>query len=102
MANSVNSISYSSTNVTTGAYVTLVASTSIPVNQILLTDTSAALLKLAIGAAGTEVDLFQMPVSGSIVVPVLAVSEIPVGSRLSLKAISANATTGFGVVTLLS
>lgn len=102
MANSLNTLSYASTNVTTGAYVTLVASTTIPVTQLLITDSSGALVKLAVGVAGSEVDICQMPISTTIVVPVESISNIPVGSRLSLKAISGTASTGYAVVTLLS
>lgn len=102
MANSVNTFSYAGTNVTTGAYVTFIASTAIPITEILATDTSGALVKLAVGVAGSEVDLTQMPVSGTVVIPIQSVSLVPVGSRISLKAVSATASTGYAAVTLLS
>lgn len=102
MANQLLSINTSTTNVTTSAYVTLVAATTIPTASLLCTDTTGRILKLAVGAAGQEVDLFQLPVSGSIEIPLGSLSMIPVGARLSLKAINANATAGFSCATLLS
>lgn len=102
MSNSLNSLNCASTNVTTSAYVTLVASTSIAFVNILATDTTGKILKLAVGAAAAEVDLFQLPVSSSALIPLPSLSSVPTGSRLSLKAIDASATTGFSVVTLLS
>lgn len=97
MAN-VYVLSYASTNVTTAAYVTLVASTPNSVSKILITDTSGQLLKIAVGDAGSEVDLFSVPVSGSLVIPTYLAN----GQRLSIKAISATASTGYNVVSLLN
>ena len=102
MANSLNTLNTSSTNVTTSAYVTLVASTSVNFNNILVTDTTGKLLKLAVGNAGFEVDLFQLPVSGTGIIPLPSQQSVPLGSRLSLKAIDSNATSGFVAATLLS
>lgn len=95
----VNSFSYATTNVTTSAYVTLVASTPIPVSHILVADNSGHILKIAAGSTGFEVDLFSCPLSGSIVIPIAPT--LPAGTRLSIKAIDANATTGFNVVSFL-
>lgn len=101
MATSLNALSYSSTNVTTSAYVTLIGSTLIPCSQIMITDTSGKLLKLAVGGVGAEIDLFQVPVSGTVVINLQALSVIPLGSRVSLKAIDATAATGYHVTTLI-
>ena len=102
MANSINSNNAASNNVTTSAYLTLVASTSIAFNKIIASDTTGKIIKLAVGDAGHEVDLFQLPVSGLALLPLPSVDTVPVGSRLSIKAIDANATSGYTVVTLLS
>lgn len=92
----INVLAYATTNVTTSAYVTLVA--SIPAcSKIQILDTSGKILKLAIGAAGSEIDICTCPVTGSIVVP----TYIPAGQRLSIKAIDASATTGYNAVSFL-
>lgn len=86
---------YSTTNVTTGAYVTLSSSTPSSTSNLVIVDTSTQLMKLAIGIAGSEIDLCAFQGNGS---PVIVPAYIPQGSRLSLKAISASATSGFNVV----
>lgn len=93
----VNVLSYSSTNVTTSAYVQLIASTSTSAGHLEVCDTSAHLLKIASGAAGSETDLFTVQPSGCVV---LSIYLVP-GTRLSIEAIDANATTGFNTVSLL-
>lgn len=93
----VNVLSYAGTNVTTGAYVTLIASTAKATAHLEITDTSTKILKLAIGAAGDEIDICSVPVSGTVVVPYW----IPKGTRISIKAIDATATTGYNVLSLL-
>lgn len=97
VTNQVNVLSYASTNVTTGAYVQLIASTPIPTARIEILDTSGKILKLAVGAAGSEVDICSVPVSGSIVLPYY----IPAGSAISIKAIDASATSGYNVLSLI-
>ncbi len=93
----VNVLSYGSTNVTSSAYVELVAATPFPVSRIQVSDTSTKLLKIATGAASSEVDIVTCPISGSVLIPY----QIPAGTRLSIKAIDATASTGYNVVTFL-
>lgn len=93
----VNVLSYGSTNVSTSAYTTLFASTAISCGKIQILDSSTKILKLAIGAAGSELDICTIAVSGCIIVPYY----IPAGSRISIKAVDANATTGYNVVSLI-
>jgi len=100
--NQIYSIDTASTNVTSGAYVELAASTPFNTLRILATDTTGKILKLAVGAAGQEVDLFQLPVNGSQLIPLSSLSNVPAGSRLSLKALGASATSGLSAITLLS
>lgn len=88
---------YATTNVTTGAYVALFTSTSIPTARIQILDTSGKILKIAVGPAGSEVDICSTAVSGSVTIPYY----IPSGSRVSIKAIDANATTGYNVTSLI-
>lgn len=95
-ASNVSSLAYSSTNVTTGAYVAFVASTPVTTRNIVLCDTSGQLIKLAVGAALSEVDLLINPLSGCF--QYALTQAIPAGSRLSLRAISATANSGFASV----
>lgn len=91
-----NILSYASTNVTTSAYVTLVSSTP-ATSKLEITDTSGQLLKFAIGAAGSEIDICTCAVSGTVIVPFY----IPEGQRLSIKAVNATANTGYNAVSFL-
>jgi hypothetical protein len=81
---------YSSTNVTTAAYVQLVASTSAVINRLSVFDSSGETLVFAVGAAASEVNQFYIFPGGNGDVDLT----IPAGSRLSVKAVSATASTG--------
>lgn len=81
---------YSSTNVTTSAYVELVASTSGAIYTLNVFDSSGETLVLATGAAASESDLIYIPPGGNDRIDVF----IAAGTRLSVKAVSADATTG--------
>lgn len=89
---------YSSVNVTTAAYVELVASTSAAIKQLEIFDSSGQLLVLALGPATSEVDLLYITPGGN----GLITQAIPVNTRISIKAVSANATAGFIAVNLLA
>jgi len=88
---------YSTGNVTTSAYTELVASTSISVGKLEVCDTSGKLLKIASGASGSEVDILTTTVSGCVIVPYYLAK----GTRLSIEAIDANATSGYNTVSLI-
>jgi hypothetical protein len=89
-------LDYSSTNVTSAAYVELIASTSDEIKEIEIFDSSGQLLILALGAATEEVDkCFIFP--GGLGKQQLS---IPAGTRVSLKATSTSATTGLIAVNL--
>ncbi len=94
----VNVLAYASTNVTTSSYVELVASSPITVSKLQICDTSTKLLKIATGAAGSETDICTVQVSGCVVVPYFITS----GTRLSIKAIDASATTGYNTLSFLN
>lgn len=81
---------YTSVNVTTGTYVTLVASMSQACTELEIFDSSGQTLVLATGAAASEVDqIFVFP-GGNGRVPLL----IGAGTRVSIKAVSATASVG--------
>lgn len=81
---------YSVTPVTTGAYVQLVASLSQDIKELEIFDSSGQTLAIATGGAGSEVDRFYIIPGGNGRV----IENIPSGTRVSVIAISANATVG--------
>lgn len=81
---------YSSTNVTTAAYVQVAASIAGTCNYIDVFDSSGQTLWLAFGGAGSEVNEIRIVPGGNGPLPLL----IPAGTRVSLKAISATASVG--------
>lgn len=83
---------YATTNATTTAYTTLVTATAIPFTTFFVCDTSGKFIKLATGAAGSEVDLIGAPVSGCVQIETGKL--ISVGTRISFKAMDATASTG--------
>lgn len=89
---------YSSTNVTTGAWVQLIASTAAAAKGLFIFDSSGETLELGAGAAASESRiLIIVPGGYSGFIPLA----IAAGTRLSLRAISATASTGEIDVTLL-
>ncbi len=93
----VNTLAYASTNVTTSSYVQLVAASPMSVAKLQICDTSTKLLKLAIGAASSEVDICTVNISGCVIVPYY----IPAGTRISIKAVDANATSGYNSLSFI-
>jgi hypothetical protein len=81
---------YSSTNVTTAAYVELIASTSNAYKEIEIFDSSGQTLKLAFGAAASEVDKMLIFPGGNSTVRLA----VPAATRISIKAVSATASVG--------
>lgn len=79
-----------STPVTTAAYTQLVASTSAEINVLDIFDSSGETLVLAVGAAASEVNQIYIFPGGNGRIELL----IPAGSRISVKAISANTASG--------
>jgi hypothetical protein len=81
---------YSSVNVTTAAYTQLIASTASAYSAVEIFDSSGQTLKLAIGGSGSEIDQFLIFPGGNGRIPFT----VPSGSRISIRAVSANATSG--------
>jgi hypothetical protein len=90
-------LAYSSTNVTTGAYVELLASTAAEYKEIHVIDTSGQTLKIAFGAAASEVDKIIVPPGGAYPIKLT----IPASTRISIRAISSTASTGDVCIQLL-
>jgi hypothetical protein len=82
-------IDYTSTNITTSAYVTLKASTETDSTKLQIFDSSGLSCYLAVGAPGSETNLYIIPPGG-----IDLEFAIPVNSRLSLKAVTATVNVG--------
>jgi hypothetical protein len=92
----ITPFSYSTTNVTSSAYVTLTSNITTSTSNLVIVDTSSELMKLAQGPVGSEVDICAFQGNGY---PVnISNIYIPAGTRLALKAISGNATSGYNTV----
>jgi hypothetical protein len=82
---------YSSTNVTTGAWTQLLAAVgSTEIKEIEIFDSSGETLELGIGAEGSEVVKSYVIPGGNGRIPL----QIPVLSRLAIRAVSATANSG--------
>lgn len=88
---------YTSTSITTSAFTQLVASTNAQINLLDIFDSSGKSMILAVGASGSEVvEAYIAP--GGEQIPIF----IPAGSRISYKALSVNATTGYLTMNFLT
>jgi hypothetical protein len=96
IANAPVYLDYTGTNVTTGAYVQLVASTTSAASEIEIFDSSGQALHLATGAAASEVNQIVIFAGGNGRVPL----SIPAGTRLSVRAITGTANVGFLAINL--
>lgn len=83
-------LNYSTTNVTTSAYVTLIDPLPESANRITVYDSSNSAMKIAVGPAGSEHDETVSPPGGSEEINQL----FSKGQRISLKALDADATAG--------
>jgi hypothetical protein len=87
---------YSSTSVTSAAYVQLVAATSQNATEIEIFDSSGYPLYLAFGAAASEVNKVIIVPGGNGRIPLA----VPAGTRLSVKSVNTSNTSGFIVINL--
>jgi hypothetical protein len=79
------------TNITTGAYVQLIASTTNTTTEIEILDTGGRWYHLATGAAASETNILLIPPGGNGRIPV----GIAAGTRLSVRAIDGTANAGY-------
>jgi hypothetical protein len=90
---------YATTSVTTGAWVELIAATAAVINALQIFDSCGEVLELGVGAAASESRVLLIPPGGfDAAVPL----HIPAGSRVAIKAVSANCTAGQLVLTGLN
>jgi hypothetical protein len=82
---------YSSTNVTTGAWVQLIASTAAAINGITIFDSCGQTLELGTGAAASESRVMIIPPGGIDGFVPLAIAS---GTRVSVRAVSATCSSG--------
>jgi len=84
---------YSGTNVTTGAFVELTAALTQAMSQAEIFDSSGQTLEIATGSGGSEVVRFRVFPGGNGFVP-LDNTIFAAAERVSIRAVSANATAG--------
>lgn len=89
---------YTVTSVSTSAYTQLTASSTAAANKIEIFDSSGEALILAVGGAGSEVDQLYIFPGGNGAVDLY----IPASSRISVKAKTATASSGFLAINLYS
>lgn len=87
---------YTGTSIGTGAYVQLIASTSSVTREIEIFDSSGQALYLATGGAGSEANQLIIFPGGNGRIKFY----IPAGTRVSAKAITGTANTGFLAINL--
>lgn len=92
-------LDYSSSNVGTGAYVEVVASTAATATRLLVFDGGGNPMVIATGAAAAEVDLFYVSPGGWD--PAVEIS-IAAGTRISIKALSGTSNSGFLVIAAMT
>lgn len=85
---------YSSTTVTASAYTELISSLSANISEVEIFDSSGEFLYLATGGSGSETNKIIITAGGNGRIPLSIVS----GTRVSIKALSASASTGRIVV----
>jgi hypothetical protein len=90
---------YASTNVTTGSWVQIIASTAATINTIIVDDTCGEVMELGTGAAAAEARRMLVPRGGQGVPVDLAIAA---GTRVSLRAVTASCTSGDFVLTGLN
>jgi hypothetical protein len=83
-------------NITMLAYTELITATAADITSIQLLDTTGSWFVFATGLAAAEVDLFNVGPGSDQKVPVV----IPAGTRLSIKALDADATAGAFAINL--
>lgn len=83
-------LNYVLSPVTTGAWVQLIASTSAAASEISVFDSSGQTMELGIGGSGSESRISLIFPGGQGTIPI----SIPAGSRISIRAVSGNASVG--------
>ncbi len=83
--------SYTSGNVTTGAWTQVIASTAGSTNLFCITDTSGQVMEIGVGAAASESRVFLTAQGWSGCIPL----RITTGARISVRAVTATATSGY-------
>ena len=87
----------SSTNITTAAYVELITSTAAACKKIQILDTTGSWFELATGASSSETPMLYVGPGSDQTIQ----AKIPASTRISVKALDANATSGAFAINLI-
>lgn len=90
---------YTGGTVTTAAYTQVIASTTNAINRLYVFDSSGSAIIIASGAAASEVNRLYIPPGGQ---PSVYELNIPASTRISIKALDTNASTGRLILTGLN
>jgi hypothetical protein len=86
--------SYTSTPVTTAAWVEIISATTAPCSALEIFSGNGAIIKLSLGAAGqedaSEIKYYVIPGGSSILLPI----EVAKGKRISAKSMDTTANSG--------
>ncbi len=85
-------VAMGTTTITLAAYVQIIAAILVASDALEVTNTGTSMLKLALGAAGQEVDIPYTIAPGAS--RVLLPFTLPKGSRLSARAVDADSSAG--------
>ena len=85
-------ISFSATNVTTGAYTQIISAIPNAVKSLIVYNSGNAPIQIAVGSSGNEVGQLITPATtaAGTVYPIA----MPAGARISIEAVGTTATTG--------
>lgn len=89
---------YTSGNVTTGAWTQVIASLAAATNVLCVTDTSGQIMELGTGSAASETRVFLIAQGFSGCIPL----SLGGGTRISVRAVTATANTGYLVLSGLN
>lgn len=90
------SVNTAANNINNNAYLVLDTALNNDVKFVQICNGTTSVLKLASGAAGSETDILHVPASSVYYIPLDISKDVPI----SVRAVSANASSGFFLVNL--
>ena len=95
----VQSVNTASTNIPTNSYVELFSSTPIACSKLGISNNTSSTIVVAVGASGSEVEVCAITKNTFTVLALQSI--IAKGSRISLRAVDAAASSGYVAVSTL-
>ena len=95
----VAALNTATTNVTTSAYVVMIASSATIISKLVFANATSSVVKIAYGPSGSETDLAAVGASST--VSIQSGVPFPLGTRFVVEAVSGTASTGYITVSLV-